>query len=129
MPPASSQTSGVGTELDRVLAIMGPYLQETPLMDVVHSDKFGYLLISLPSEGMINDATLTQLDCAEALISEVYQNLIYDYVEEFGTIDTFEKASPDEAVAIREWMRQYTDLLPEYDNILDDILNKNKSGG
>lgn len=116
-----SQTT-TESELERVLAIMGPYLQKTPLMDVVHSDKFGYLLISLPSEGMINDATLTQLDSAEKLVAEVYQNLRYDYVEQFGNIEDFEKASPAEAGAMREWMRKYTDQLPEYDRILDDVL-------
>lgn len=122
-----SQTTAE-TELERVLAILRPYLQETLLLDVVRSDKYGYLLISLPYEGMIEDSTLTQLDSAEKLVAEVYQNLRYDYVEQFGDIESFEKASPAEAGAMREWMRKYTDQLPEYDRILDDVLGNAGSG-
>lgn len=121
-----SQTPAAA-ELERVLAILRPYLQETPLLDVVRSDKYGYLLISLPYEGMIEDSTLIQLDSAEKLVAEVYQNLRYDYVEQFGDIESFEKASPAEAGAMREWMRKYTDQLPEYDRILDDVLGDAES--
>ena len=65
-------------ELERVLKIMEPYIQSCPLYDVVHSDKFGYLLIAMPSAEVIDDAEVIQLECAEMLLHELFTNLCYD---------------------------------------------------
>lgn len=122
--PARKANPGKDAELVRVLAVLQPYLQETPLMDVVWSDKYGYFLISIPCAGQTEDATVIHLDSAERLVAEVYQSLFYDYVEQFGDIEHCEDASPAELQAMRDWMRKYTDLLPEYDSILDEVLRK-----
>ncbi|WP_156113770.1 hypothetical protein [Intestinimonas butyriciproducens] len=67
------------SELERIMKIMEPYIQSCPLYDIVRSDKFGYLLISMPAGDQIDDAELIPLDCAETLLRELYTNLAYDF--------------------------------------------------
>lgn len=112
------------SELERIMKIMEPYIQSCPLYDIVRSDKFGYLLISMPAGDQIDDAELIPLDCAETLLRELYTNLAYDFMQQEGHCIDYTKATALELRAMKEWMKPYTDQLPEYQYILEDILPK-----
>lgn len=111
-------------ELERVIAIMQPYIQECPLYDVVWSDKFGYLLVTIPGKEKLGDSDAIQLDDPRKLLADLYSNLTYDFMEDRGYLGDYERISPEEIISMREWMRVYTDQLPEYDDVLDQILSK-----
>ncbi len=116
--------NGSLVELERVLKIMEPYIQSCPLYDIVHSDKFGYLLISMPAADVIDDAEVKQLDCAETLLHELFTNLCYDFMELEGHCEDYTDATALEIRELRKWMRSYTDQLPEYQYVLDSILSE-----
>ena len=111
-------------ELERIMKIMEPYIQSCPLYDIVRSDKFGYLLISMSADDQIDDAEIIPLDCAETLLRELYMNLAYDFMQQEGHCMDYTRATALELRAMKEWMKPYTDQLPEYQYILDDILPK-----
>ena len=111
-------------ELERVLKIMEPYIQSCPLYDVVHSDKFGYLLIAMPSAEVIDDAEVIQLECAEMLLHELFTNLCYDFMEQEGHWVDYTEATALELRELRVWIRPFLDQLPEYQHILDEILSE-----
>lgn len=111
-------------ELERVLKIMEPYIQSCPLYDVVHSDKFGYLLIAMPSAEVIDDAEVIQLECAEMLLHELFTNLCYDFMEQEGHCVDYTEATALELRELRVWIRPFLDQLPEYQHILDEILSE-----
>ena len=111
-------------ELERVLKIMEPYIQSCPLYDVVHSDKFGYLLIAMPSAEVIDDAEVIQLECAEMLLHELFTNLCYDFMEQEGHCVDYTEATALELRELRVWIRPLLDQLPEYQHILDEILSE-----
>lgn len=111
-------------ELERVIAIMQPYIQECPLYDVVWSDKFGYLLVTIPGKEKLGDSDAIQLDDPRKLLSDLYSNLTYDFMEDRGYLGDYERISPEEVISMREWMRTYTDQLPEYNDVLEHILAK-----
>ena len=111
-------------ELERVLKIMEPYIQSCPLYDVVHSDKFGYLLIAMPSAEVIDDAYVIQLECAEMLLHELFTNLCYDFMEQEGHCVDYTEATALELRELRVWIRPFLDQLPEYQHILDEILSE-----
>ena len=111
-------------ELERVLKIMEPYIQSCPLYDVVHSDKFGYLLIAMPSAEVIDDAEVIQLECAEMLHHELFTNLCYDFMEQEGHCVDYTEATALELRELRVWIRPFLDQLPEYQHILDEILSE-----
>ena len=112
------------SELERIMKIMEPYIQSCPLYDIVRSNKFGYLLIAMSADDQIDDAELIPLDCAETLLRELYTNLAYDFMQQEGHCVDYTKATALELRAMKEWMKPYTDQLPEYQYILDDILPK-----
>ena len=111
-------------ELERVLKIMEPYIQSCPLYDVVHSDKFGYLLIAMPSAEVIDDAEVIQLECAEMLLHELFTNLCYDFMEQEGHCVDYTEATALELRELTVWIRPFLDQLPEYQHILDQILSE-----
>ena len=111
-------------ELERVLKIMEPYIQSCPLYDVVHSDKFGYLLIAMPSAEVIDDAEVIRLECAEMLLHELFTNLCYDFMEQEGHCGDYTEATALELRELRVWIRPFLDQLPEYQHILDEILSE-----
>ena len=103
---------------------MEPYIQSCPLYDVVHSDKFGYLLIAMPSAEVIDDAEVIQLECAEMLLHELFTNLCYDFMEQEGHCVDYTEATALELRELRVWIRPFLDQLPEYQHILDEILSE-----
>ena len=111
-------------ELERVIAIMQPYIQECPLYDVVWSDKFVSLLVTIPGKEKLGDSDAIQLDDPRKLLSDLYSNLTYDFMEDRGYLGDYERISPEEVISMREWMRTYTDQLPEYNDVLEHILAK-----
>ena len=48
----------------------------------------------------------------------------YDFMQQEGHCIDYTKATALELRAMKEWMKPYTDQLPEYQYILEDILPK-----
>ena len=117
-------TAQTKAELERVLDIMKPYIDECVCYDVVHSSKFGYLLIDLPGHDTIDDAEVVPLDDAATLLHKLFINLAYDFMEKNGHCTDYIEATDLEKYALRIWMKKYIDQLPEYRYILDDILSQ-----
>lgn len=55
-------------------------------------------------------------------MKEIYQNLAYDFMEQEGHSEDYTEATNPEKRAMREWMKEYTDQLPEYNYLLDELL-------
>ena len=91
-------------------------------LDVVYSKKFGYVLLGLPAADSIDDSDVTRLEDPETLVKEIYQNLAYDFMEQEGHSEDYTEATNLEKRATREWMKGYTDQLPEYNYLLDELL-------
>lgn len=82
------------------------------------------ILLSLPPKDKLGDAELIPLDKPETLLDRLYTELAYDFMELEGHCGDYTEATPLEKRALRDWMRKYTDQLPEYNGILDSILSK-----
>ena len=70
-------TAQTKAELERVLGIMKPYIDECVCYDVVYSPKFGYLLIDLPGHDTIDDAEVVPLDDAATLLHKLFIKFSY----------------------------------------------------
>ena len=110
------------SELERVLGVFQNYIEGSELLDVVYSKKFGYVLLGLPAADSIDDSDVTRLEDPETLVKEIYQNLAYDFMEQEGHSEDYTEATNLEKRAMREWMKEYTDQLPEYNYLLDELL-------
>ena len=76
------------------------------------------------ADDQIDDAEIIPLDSAETLLRELYTNLAYDFMQQEGHCVDYTRATALELRAMKEWMKPYTDQLPEYQYILEDILPK-----
>lgn len=112
------------SELERVIEVMRPYINKCNLLDVVYSGKFGYILLSLPPKDKLGDAEVIPLDKPETLLDRLYTELAYDFMEQEGHCGDYTEATPLEKRALRYWIKKYTDQLPEYNGILDNILSE-----
>lgn len=112
------------SELERVIEVMRPYINKCNLLDVVYSGKFGYILLSLPPKDKLGDAEVIPLDKPETLLDRLYTELAYDFMELEGHCGDYTEATPLEKRALRNWMKKYTDQLPEYNGILDNLLSE-----
>ena len=81
-----------------------------------------YALLGLPAADSIDDSDVTRLEDPETLVKEIYQNLAYDFMEQEGHSEDYTEATNLEKRAMREWMKEYTDQLPEYNYLLDELL-------
>lgn len=124
VPVSELYTAETKNELERVLRIMKPYIDECICFDVVYSPKFGYLLIDLPGADTIDDANIVPLDEASTLLHELFTNLAYDFMQEKGHCVDYTEATELEKDALRIWMKKYVDQLPEYQYILDNLLSQ-----
>ena len=88
-------------EIERVLGVFQNYIEGSELLDVVYSKKFGYVLLGLPAADSIDDSDVTRLE---------------------GHSEDYTEATNLEKRAMREWMKEYTDQLPEYNYLLDELL-------
>lgn len=120
----SGNTTMLSSELKRVIEVMKPYITKSSLLDVVYSEKFGYILLSVPPKDKLGDAEIIPLDKPETLLYRLYTELAYDFMELEGHCGDYTEATPLEKRALKEWMREYTDQLPEYNGILDSILRE-----
>ena len=110
-------------EIERGLGVFQNYIEGSELLDVVYSKKFGYVLLGLPAADSIDDSDVTRLEDPETLVKEIYQNLAYDFMEQEGHSEDYTEATNLEKRAMREWMKEYTDQLPEYNYLLDELLS------
>lgn len=113
---------GKKREIERGLGVFQNYIEGSELLDVVYSKKFGYVLLGLPAADSIDDSDVTRLEDPETLVKEIYQNLAYDFMEQEGHSEDYTEATNLEKRAMREWMKEYTDQLPEYNYLLDELL-------
>lgn len=88
----ATNTPATVSELERVIEVMKPYISECNLLDVVHSEKFGYILLSLPPKDKLGDAELIPLDKPETLLDRLYTELAYDFMELEGHCGDYTEA-------------------------------------
>lgn len=117
-------TTMLSSELKRVIEVMRPYITKSSLLDVVCSEKFGPVLLSMPPKDKLGDVEVIPLDKPETLLYRLYTELAYDFMELEGHCGDYTEATPLEKRALKEWMREYTEQLPEYNGILDGILRE-----
>ena len=72
------------SEMERVIGVMRPYIDQCRLLDIVYSEKFGYVLLSFPPKDKLGDAEVIPLDKPETLLDRLYTELAYDVMEQEG---------------------------------------------
>ena len=110
------------SELERVLGVFQNYIEGSELLDVVYSKKFGYVLLGLPAADSIDDSDVTRLEDPETLVK---RDLSESRIRLYGAGRAqrgLHGSHQSGKASYAEWMKEYTDQLPEYNYLLDELL-------
>jgi len=102
-------------KIERVIEGFQDYIRSTPQLDVLWSEKLGYIYIGLDIVGgTIADMTSELILSDEVLFDKILYEMAVDIMEKAGhTLDPKE-ASELERREVERQLRQRTALLPEY---------------
>lgn len=104
-------------EIEKVRAVFGDYIRTSPCMDLVWSDKAGYLYLNLEltagCPGELGTAP-TFIRNAEMLCDRLFMEIVYDVINSSGKGHAPYEADEQERAEIERRLRPCLRQLPEY---------------
>ena len=109
-------------EIERVAAAFKDYIEPNPTIDILWSDKMGYVLFLgyMPE----HDSLVMQPDLIrspERLCSQLLYEAFHDFTKKQGNSHGPEDASVAEYIQYKKEMARYMDKIPEYEPILEEL--------
>lgn len=115
-------------ELERIISIFHNYILSNPYIDLIWSDKLGYVYFSnIISEKCIIGAEPIIIRDAQTLCRQLFHELIYHALEQAGSIHDIPDITSEEKNGILQTLSPYIEQLPQYSSILDDLLDAAQS--
>lgn len=114
--------------VEKVLAVMKEYIDQHACYDVVFSEKIGYIFLDIPLQGDVKAFDSTLIDTPENILYVLYVNMAYEFMEREGHCVSYTNATPQEKEAFRQWVKRYSDQIPEYNYVLEEVLAKEPDG-
>lgn len=107
-------------EIEKVRSVFGAYIEDSPYLELLWSDKLGYILMLIhrgTSEIMESRIITDAESFCRYLIREISQNALKAMGKDH---DTYELSSSERA-EIRKELRPYLEQLPEYDALFHTV--------
>lgn len=109
-------------EIERVIAVFKDYIEPNPHIDILWSDKMGYVLFLdyMPqhdSLGMLPEL----IRSPERLCSQLLYEAFHDFTKTLGDSHCPEDASVAEYIQFKKEMERYMDQIPEYEHVLEEL--------
>ena len=100
-------------EIEKVLSVFGEYIKSSPYLDLVWSDKLGYILlqIELKYRNVFQDNIIEN---AEQLCAKLLEEVADDVLQMTGNEHSMQEADPLERAEIEKRLAVYAEKLPEY---------------
>ncbi len=109
-------------EIERVAAAFKDYIDPNPTIDILWSDKMGYILFLgyMPKQDSL--VMLPELiRSPERLCSQLLYEAFHDFTKTLGDSHCPEDASVAEYIQYKKEMARYMDQLPEYEHVLEEL--------
>lgn len=109
-------------EIEKILSIFNSYLFNSQHLDLLLSDKMGYVLLCIDT---VNDMILDSILIRDP--EELVEQFICEMIADVLSLNDYEhdKADPLELEEIRRRVKPYIDQLPDYaesiQKLIDDI--------
>lgn len=115
-------------ELERVISIFHNYILSNPYIDLVWSDKLGYVYFSnIILEKYIIGTEPVIIRDAETLCRQIFYELIYHALNRLGSIHDIPDITSEEKTGILQTLSPYIQQLPQYSGILNELLDATQS--
>lgn len=113
------------SEIERVQKVFADYLQQSTAIELLWSDKVGFVWLSIGLDPLYVD-TVSRIDSAADLCRECLDEIAIDVLFMTGNDHALEDADPLELAEINRRWRPYIKQLPEYAYLCDELLNGRK---
>ena len=110
-------------EIEKVLSVFGEYIKSSPYLDLVWSDKLGYILlqIELKYRNVFQDNIIEN---AEQLCAKLLEEVADDVLQMTGNEHSMQEADPLERAEIEKRLAVYAEKLPEYGYLVKRVLEE-----
>lgn len=102
------------TEIERIAEVFGGYIRKSPYLDLVWSDKVGYLLLKISVEYRSLEGESLIIEDAETLCKELFSEIVQDVLFDSGNDNCSMAVDSAEGAEIERRFLPYLDQLPEY---------------
>ena len=112
-------------EIEKVASAFKEYIEANPTIDLVWSDKLGYVLFIgyMPErDDLVMQPDL--LRSGERLCSQLLYEAFHDFTKKQGDSHGPEDATVAEYIQYKKEMERYMDQLPEYEHVLEELFVK-----
>lgn len=117
---AQPYTSEQKAEIEKVRAVFLEYIQTSPYIDLLWSDKFGYLLVSIdptPKSTAALESDLDLIDSGETLCNLLFSEIYLDVINSVGKKHDSTDPDKQQRAEFERRRYHYTALLPEYEHL------------
>lgn len=109
-------------ELDEIVAAFESYLKDSEYLELVWSDKIGYILLKISMSDRSIPLAPVIIEDGEMLCEELFSEIATDVLEYTGNDHERENADPLERAEIKRRYEPYIERLPQYRQLAEDIL-------
>ena len=112
-------------EMDRIAEAFSGYIHRHPNLDLVWSEKLGYILLSIDTVQDCLYGTSIYTD-AQKLARRLFEEVVTDVVLECEDCDDVSGIDDEGREEVKRRWVPFLEMLPEYKSICEDILAGNK---
>ena len=111
-------------QLDRVISVFAEYIRNSPMADLLYSEKVGYVFITIINKKGIT-AESEAVKNAEELCELLFNELLLDYCVELSEADRDpDIMNEEERAELQKRFEPYMTRLPEYAVIAEKLINR-----
>lgn len=110
-------------EMERVSKVFKEYIEDSPYLEWLWSDKLGYILMQIHTEtGEIMESEI--LSEAESFCRLLFGEIAQDVLELTGNEHDTHEADPLEQAEIKKRLAPYIEQLPEYEYLCEKLFER-----
>ena len=114
-------------ELERIITVFKDYIHASPHLDIVWSEKAGYIYLDLTPFETGQDPDAYLMETGEELFEMLFSEISLDVFELTGNEDGLSCANPLEIAELKRRLEPFLLKLPEYRPLAEQLLSSKGS--
>ncbi len=114
-------------ELERIIAVFQNYIHASTHLDIVWSEKAGYIYLDLTPFETGQDPDAYLMETGEELFEKLFSEISLDVFELTGNEDGLPGANPLEIAELKRRLEPFLIKLPEYRPLAEQLLSSKGS--
>ena len=113
-------------EIEKAISVFKDYIQSSDYLDLVWSDKLGYLLLSINPPTQSVECEPQMIESGADICKAVFDEISLDVFELTKNEDGSSNANPLEKAEILRRIEPFIERLPEYRHLVDELFESSE---